>query len=65
VLDHRQLDRGKVEDLPAFLTHHRRVLEAVAAAAADLRSMDPDLIRIRALHQPEPRITRLLPRLTA
>jgi len=55
VLDHRQLDPGQVEHLPAFLADDRRVLQTVAAAAAELQSMDPNLIRIRALHQPNPR----------
>jgi len=64
VLDHRQLDRGQVEDLPPLPADHRGVVQTLAAATANLRDMDPDLIRIRALHQPEPRTTMLLTGLT-
>ena len=61
MLDHRQLDRREVKDLPALLTDHRRVLQVRSAAAAGLRGMDTHLIGVRSRFQPEPRISLPLP----
>ncbi len=57
LIEVRDLGSGEsLRQVLAGLTHHGGQLKAVATAAANLRNMDPDLIRIQAPHQPEPRI---------